>query len=161
MLRPFNAYGPRQSPDRIVPEVIVSALSGIDIAMTDGTQTREFNLVSDLVDGMVRAALTGRAAHGEVINLGCGEEHSMRDVAARIIELCGSTIKPRFGALPPRPTDIPRMFCDNSKARDLLGWEPASALADGLPTTIEFYRGEMSRSDSPYLLRRPLAGPAA
>jgi UDP-glucose 4-epimerase len=160
MLRPFNAYGPRQSPDRIVPEVIVSALSGIDIAMTEGTQTREFNFAADLVDGIVRAAVAGQAVHGEVINLGCGEDHSMRDMAVRIIEQCGSSIEPRFGALPQRPTEIPRMFCDSRKARDLLGWTPATALNDGLKTTIDFYRSEMTRPDSPYLLRRPAPGPA-
>jgi UDP-glucose 4-epimerase len=154
MLRPFNAFGPRQSPDRIIPEVIVSGLSGVDIAMTDGKQTREFNYVSDIVDGFVRAAVCGPEAHGQVINIGCGEEHSMRDIAQRTIHLMGDPITPRFGTLPPRPTEIWRMFCDNSKARALLGWKPQVTLEEGLRRTIEFYVGESRTDRSPYLLSR-------
>jgi nucleoside-diphosphate-sugar epimerase len=155
MLRPFNAYGPRQSPDRIIPEVIASGLAGVDIRMTEGRQTREFNYVSDLVDGMVRAALAPPDVCGEVINLGCGEEHSMRDIATRVLALMGDPVKPLFGALEERPTEIHRMFCDNSKARRLLAWTPRVPLDEGLTRTIEFYRGETERPDSPFLLRSP------
>jgi len=154
MLRPFNAYGPRQSPDRIIPEVIASALAGLDVRMTQGMQTREFNYVTDLVDGMLRAALAPRSVCGEVINLGCGEEHSMRDIAARVLALMGDPVKPLFGALEERPTEIHRMFCDNSRARELLGWQPQVSLDDGLTRTIEFYRAESQRPDSPFLLAR-------
>ena len=160
MLRPFNAYGPRQSPDRIIPEVIVSALSGIDVALTEGRQTREFNFVRDLVYGFIAAALAGRPAHGEVINLGCGEEHSIREIAERIVAATGNRITPRFGALPQRPTEIWRMFCDNSKARDLLGWSTRRGLDEGLRETIDFYAAEVQRSDSPFILR-PLPPDAA
>jgi len=152
MLRPFNAFGPRQSPDRIIPEVIVSALTGVDIAMTTGRQTREFNYVSDLVDGFVRAAQAGKPAHGQIINLGCGDEHSMREIAERIVALTGSRIQLRLGALPHRPTEIWRMFCDNTKARDLLGWTPGHTLDEGLRPTVDFYRDELKRGDSPYAL---------
>jgi UDP-glucose 4-epimerase len=152
MLRPFNAFGPRQSPDRIIPEVIVSALSGIPIAMTEGRQTREFNYVSDIVEGFILAALRGAPAHGQVINLGNGEEHSMRDIAQRTIQLMGDPITPRFGALPPRPTEIWRMFCDSSKAREILGWEPRISLDEGLRRTIDFYEAESRTERSPYLL---------
>jgi len=152
MLRPFNAYGSRQNPDRIIPEVIVSALTGIDIAMTSGKQTREFNYVTDLVDGFVRAALAAKSVHAQIINLGCGEERSMREIAERIVELTGNRIRPRLGALPHRPTEIWRMFCDNSKARDLLGWAPSHSIDEGLRLTIDFYRQEVERGESPFLL---------
>ena len=158
MLRPFNAYGPRQSPDRIIPEVIVSSLLGIDVAMTEGRQTREFNYVEDLVDGFVRAALAGERAHGEVINLGCGEEHSMRDIAERIVHLMGDRISPRFGALEQRPTEIWRMFCDSSRARELLGWAPRHTLDEGLQRTIDFYTAEMRKPDSFFVLPGPRRG---
>ena len=161
MLRPFNAFGPRQSPDRIIPEVIVSALAGVDVAMTEGRQTREFNYVTDVVDGFVRAALAGKDAHGQVINIGCGQEHSMRHIAELTIGLMGDPIRPRFGALPPRPTEIWRMFCDNSKARRLLGWEPQTSLEDGLRKTIDFYTHEARRSEgSAFLLPRGSRAPA-
>lgn len=153
LIRPFNAYGARQSPDRIIPELIAAGLTGSDLEMTHGLQTREFNEVTDLVDGLVRAALAGPRAHGEVINLGCGEEHSMREVAAMVLSEMGEPVRALFGALPERPTEIPRMFCDNSKAERLLGWAPRVSLEEGLRRTIAFYTAEAERPDSPYLPR--------
>jgi UDP-glucose 4-epimerase len=149
LLRPFNAYGPAQSPDRVIPEIVVRALRGQDIAMTSGHQTREFNYVEDLVDGFVLAGSVA-GIEGELINVGGGEEVSMRDVASTILDLMGNPIKALFGALPERPTEIPRMFCDNTKARELLGWKPAHTLADGLEKTIAWYRAELAREGSSF-----------
>lgn len=154
MLRPFNAYGPRQSSDRIIPELVASCIAGVDIAMTEGRQTREFNYVTDIVDGFVRAALAGPRAHGEVVNVGCGEDISMRDLATRVVALMGDPVTPRFGALAHRPTEIWRMVCDATKARDLLGWTPTVSLDEGLRRTIAFYRAESERPGSAFLLSR-------
>lgn len=137
-LRPFNAYGPWQTADRVIPEIIVTALKRRPLDMTEGTQTREFNFVADLADGFV-AALTSKEAEGEVINLGCGEEVSMRDLAQRILALMGDPIEANFGALPHRPTEIWRMYCDNTRAREVLGWVPAHTLDAGLAKTIAWY----------------------
>ena len=76
-LRPFNVYGPEQSPDRIIPELILSALSGRDLDMTEGRQSREFMYIDDVVDAFLRA-LTMPGADGEVINVSSGEEVSIR-----------------------------------------------------------------------------------
>lgn len=141
-LRPFNAYGPWQTPDRVIPEIILTALRGGELKMTEGRQTREFNYVEDLAEGFVRAA-TAPDVEGEVINLGCGEETSMRDLATTILDIMGNPIEAQFGALEHRPTEIWRMFCDNTKARELLGWKPRHSLEDGLRTTIDWYRGEL------------------
>lgn len=151
MVRPFNAYGPAQSPDRVVPEIIVRALRQQRLAMTHGLQTREFNYVEDLVDGLVRAATT-EGVDGELFNLGCGEETSIRSLATTILELLGNPIAAEFDALPERPSEIPRMFSESSKARTLLGWNPRWTLADGLATTIDWYRVELERSGSPFAL---------
>ena len=105
VVRPFNAYGPAQSPDRIIPEIIVKALRSERLAMTEGRQTREFNYVEDLVDGFLRAA-TVPGVEGEVFNIGGGEEISMRDLATTILDLMGDPIVAEFGALPARPTEI-------------------------------------------------------
>ena len=138
-LRPFNAFGPWQTADRVIPEIIVTALKGRPLEMTGGTQTREFNFVEDLVDGFV-AALVTPEAEGSVINLGCGEEISMRALATRILGLMGDPIEPKFGALAERPTEIARMYCDNERARIILGWSPAHTLDTGLDLTISWYR---------------------
>jgi UDP-glucose 4-epimerase len=149
MLRPFNAYGPGQTPDRVIPEIIARAVRGDELAMTQGLQTREFNYVTDLVDGFVRAALTP-GIEGEVINIGCGEDVSMREIATTILDLMGNPITPKFGALPERPAEIMEMRCDNTKARTLLGWEPKHSLREGLTKTIEWYRAELAGPRSPF-----------
>ena len=150
VLRPFNAYGPAQAPDRIVPEVIVSALRGSDVRMTEGKQTREFNYVEDLAEGFVRAAAAGPELDGQVVNLGCGEEHSMRDIAETVLRLMGDPVRAQVGALPNRPTEIWRMYADNRKAADLLDWKPAHALEEGLRRTIEWYRAAAEEPHSPW-----------
>ena len=151
MVRPFNAYGPAQSPDRIVPEVILRGLRGDPLPMTAGTQTREFNYVEDIADGFVAAA-TADGVEGALVNLGCGEEVAIRDLAARILEVMGSDVRPEFGALPDRPIEIWRMCCDATRARELLGWQPTHSLEDGLARTIDWYREELERRpDSPFI----------
>lgn len=147
-LRPFNAYGPRQTPDRVIPEIILTALRGGELAMTEGKQTREFNYVGDLADGFVRSLTAPDEANGQVINLGCGEDVSMRDLATTILDLMGNPIEPKFGALPYRPTEIWRMYCDNTRAREVLGWEPSTSLADGLKQTVAWYEAEVDRGSS-------------
>ena len=150
LLRPFNAYGPAQSPDRVIAEIIVRALTGGTLAMTEGHQTREFNYVEDIVDGIVRAAVTP-GIEGEILNIGCGEEVSMRDLASLVLELMGDPITPQFGALPERPTEIERMYSDSTKARRLLGWQPRHDLRDGLLRTISWYEGELEKPHSAFL----------
>jgi nucleoside-diphosphate-sugar epimerase len=142
MLRPFNAYGPTQTPDRVIPEIIVRALRRQPLKMTQGRQTREFNFAADLADGFVKAGITP-GLEGEIINIGCGEEVSMREMAETILDIMGNPIEAEFGALPDRPTEIWRMYCDNTKARTLLGWKPSHTLREGLAKTIEWYQGEL------------------
>jgi len=150
-VRPFNAYGPAQSPDRVIPEIIVRAARGQPLRMTEGRQTREFNFVEDLVDGFVRAGTTP-GIEGEIFNLGCGEEVAIRDLALMILDIMGNPIEAELGALPERPTEIMRMYSDSTKARERLGWEPAVQLRVGLARTIEWYRDEAAKPTSSFLL---------
>ncbi|HET6795285.1 MAG TPA: SDR family NAD(P)-dependent oxidoreductase [Acidimicrobiales bacterium] len=145
-LRPFNAYGPWQSADRVIPDIILTALKGEDVLMTEGRQTREFNYVEDLTAGFV-AALEAPGVEGEVINLGCGEEISMREVASRVLSLMGDPVKAHFGALPHRPTEIWRMRSDSSKASRLLGWSGTTDLDTGLSRTIDWFRSRLAAGD--------------
>ena len=149
MVRPFNAYGPWQTPDRIIPEIIGRAVRGEQLKMTQGRQTREFNFVEDLVDGFLLLATT-EGIEGSLFNLGCGEEVSMRALATTILDLMGNPIEPEFGALPDRPTEIWRMFCDSSKARERLGWAPRHTLEDGLRKTIDWYRSQHEARSSQF-----------
>lgn len=138
-LRPFNAYGPRQSVDRVIPELIVAGLHRVALPMTEGRQTREFTFVDDVADAFV-LALTRPGIDGEVLNVCRGEEVSMRDLATTVAALLGTDVEPEFGALPYRPNEIWRMVGDGSRAEALLGWRPTTALVDGLERTIDWYR---------------------
>jgi UDP-glucose 4-epimerase len=149
-VRPFNAYGPGQSPDRIIPEVVVRALRGDRLRLTQGRQTREFNLVSDLVEGFLLLGVV-EGIEGELINLGCGEETSIADLVATILSVMGDPIEAEFGALPDRPIEIWRMCSDAARARDLLGWEPRTSLEQGLERTIAWYRRELETPGSPFI----------
>ena len=164
-LRPFNAYGPAQSPDRVIPEIITrggfglgdadragagTGLRGQPLRMTQGKQTREFNYVGDLVTGMLQAAATP-GIEGELFNLGCGVDVSMRDLATTILDLLGNPAVAEFGALPDRQTEIWEMGCDPAKARERLGYDPQTSLADGLTETIDWYREELTKSSTPFV----------
>jgi nucleoside-diphosphate-sugar epimerase len=148
-VRPFNAYGPMQSPDRVIPEIITRALQRKPLKMTLGTQTREFNFVEDLADGMVSIAKASDI-DGELLNLGCGREVSMRDLATMILDIMGNPIAAEFGALPERPIEIPRMYADASKAAERLKWSPKTSLEDGLAKTIDWYRSNLAAGSSSF-----------
>jgi nucleoside-diphosphate-sugar epimerase len=138
-LRPFNAFGPYQTIDRIIPSLILSALAGKDLEMTEGRQTREFVYVDDLVEAFTRALCTP-GIEGEVINVSGGQEVSIRDLAITVLTLLGNPVQPLFGALDYRPNEIWRMYGDTTKVRTLLGWTPTTSLVDGLSATIEWCR---------------------
>ena len=139
VLRPFNAFGPYQSPRAITSELIIKCLTGEDIVTTEGVQTREFNYVSNLIDGFILASQSETAV-GEVINLGCGEEISVRDLVTKIHELTKSTSRLRIGELPTRQGEIFRMFASNKKALDILKWQPNISHEQGLKNTIAWFQ---------------------
>lgn len=137
-LRPFTTYGPGQGLNMFVSQIIVSVLQKRDFKMSQGKQTREFNYVTDVVDGYIRAS-TIPGAIGEVINLGTGIEYSIKDVAAKILTMMGNPVKIKFGALPYRSKEIWRLYSDNNKAKKLLGWKPRVSLEEGLKKTIKWF----------------------
>jgi UDP-glucose 4-epimerase len=115
--------------------------------MTEGRQTREFTFVADMADALVRA-LVAPGINGAVINVGQDEEVSMRDLALTILDLLGNPVEPQFGALAYRPTEIWRMVGDSSRARSVLGWQPAHSLQQGLSETIDWYRARLAEHPS-------------
>ena len=122
---------------RVVSNFIVQALSGQDITVYgDGSQTRAFCYVDDLIDGFVGMMGTGREVTGPV-NLGCVDEMPMRDLAELVIMLVGSKSKVVYR---PLPTDDPRQRQpDLTKARALLDWRPRVGLEHGLKQTINYF----------------------
>jgi UDP-glucuronate decarboxylase len=137
--RIFNTYGPCMHPNdgRVVSNFIVQALRGEDITIYgQGTQTRAFCYVDDLVDGLIRLMETKDAVTGP-INLGNPVEMQVRELAGRIIELTNSRSRLVFRPLP--INDPVRRCPDISKATDLLGWRPHVALDEGLRRTIAYF----------------------
>ncbi len=142
--RIFNTYGPRMRPDdgRVVSNFIVQALKGEDITVYgDGSQTRSFCYVDDLVDGFMRLMNSPTAIHTPV-NLGNPVEFTVAALAEQIIALTGSTSRLVYH---PLPVDDPRQRKpDISVARQELGWIPDIALADGLKSTIAYFNQQLS-----------------
>ncbi len=137
-LRPFLTYGPFQRNNFLISYVITSALFKNEIKTTKGEQAREFNYVSDIIDGYVLASMSDSAV-GEIINIGNGKEYKIRDVIGKILNLVGSKVKVD-NALPYREGEAMHFYCSNEKARRLLGWRPKTSLDDGLKKTIEWYK---------------------
>jgi UDP-glucuronate decarboxylase len=144
--RIFNTYGPRMHPNdgRVVSNFIVQALSGEDITLYgDGSQTRAFCYVDDLVDGLVRLMATDDAVNGPV-NLGNPHEITVRELAERVVRLTGTGSKLVHREL---PADDPTQRCpDIGMARRLLGWEPTVPLEDGLTRTVGYFRQMVAES---------------
>jgi UDP-glucuronate decarboxylase len=137
--RIFNTYGPRMHPNdgRVVSNFIVQALLGRDITVYgDGSQTRSFCYVDDLIDGLVRLMATRAEVTGPV-NIGNPTEFSMLELATMVIDLTGSRSRIVHR---PRPEDDPRQRRpDISRAQDLLDWKPRTMLKDGLARTITYF----------------------
>ncbi len=140
VIRIFNTYGPRMHPydGRVVSNFIVQAITGQDITMYgDGSQTRSFGYVDDLLDGM-QAMMDGPDSFVGPVNLGNPKEFTMLELAKLVIELTGS--KSKIINLP-RPSDDPsQRRPDISLAKKQLNWEPKVELRDGLKRTIEYFK---------------------
>jgi len=139
IVRIFNTYGPRMRPrdGRVVSNFIVQALKGEPLTVYgDGSQTRSFCYVDDLIDGIVQLFERGGP---EPTNLGNPQEFTVRHLAEVVLRLTGSR-SPIVGR--PLPTDDPKVRQpDIRRACETLGWEPRVSLEDGLRRTIEYFRG--------------------
>ena len=139
VVRIFNTYGPRMHPNdgRVVSNFIVQALKGEDITLYgDGSQTRSFCYVDEMVDGFMRMMASPADFTGPV-NLGNPAEFTIRELAEKVLELTGS--RSRL-VTKPLPADDPRQRRpDIGLAREKLGWAPKVALEEGLKKTIEYF----------------------
>ena len=144
VMRIFNTYGPRMHPNdgRVVSNFIVAALRGEPITIYgDGSQSRSFCYVDDLIDAMVRLMDTPHECTGPV-NVGNPREFTMLELAEQVLALTGSSSELVFAEL---PSDDPRQRQpDITLARRELGWEPSVELAEGLGRTIDYFRATLA-----------------
>lgn len=143
IIRIFNTYGPKMHPNdgRVVSNFIVQALSGKDITIYgDGSQTRSFQYVDDLLEGMVRM-MNSRAEFVGPVNIGNPVEFTIKELAEMVIEMTGTNSKIIYQ---PLPQDDPlQRKPDIQLAKKELDWEPKIALRDGLVKTIEYFQNEL------------------
>lgn len=144
VVRIFNTYGPRMHPNdgRVVSNFIVQALRGEDITIYgDGSQTRSFCYVDDLIEGFVRFMMSPKELTGPV-NLGNPGEFTIRELAELVLRKVGG--KSKLICLPLPQDDPKQRQPDISLAKRELGWQPKVSLADGLDQTIEYFRQMVS-----------------
>lgn len=144
-LRPFNTYGPRQSARAVIPTIITQIANGKrQIKLGAVHPTRDFNYVSDTVNGFI-AALKSVRSVGEVINIGSNFEISIGDTARTIAEVMGVEIEILTDEkrLRPEKSEVERLWASNEKARKLLGWQPKygglEGFCQGLTETVAWF----------------------
>lgn len=139
IIRPFNTYGPRQSARAVIPTIIGQIASGKRrIKLGSLHPTRDFNYVKDTVEGFIAVAASDRSI-GEVINIGSNYEISIGETVALIAEVMGVEIEIETddARLRPDKSEVERLWADNRKAAELLGWSPRYAGKDGLRRGLE------------------------
>lgn len=138
IIRIFNTYGPRMrlNDGRALPAFIGQALRGEDLTVFgDGSQTRSFCYVDDLVEGIYRLLMSD---YDQPVNIGNPNEISLKDFAEEVLKLTGSTVKIVYK---PLPVDDPKQRKpDITKAKEILGWEPKVDRAEGLKATYEYFK---------------------
>lgn len=153
--RIFNTYGPRMHPadGRVVSNFITQALAGEALTVYgDGTQTRSFCYVDDLVDGLIRL-MEAPSPFAEPVNLGNAAEVTIGEIAREVIRVTGARVPIQHASL---PADDPRQRCpDLTLAARRIGWSPATTLADGLARTVRYFVQRAAPS-----VHRPPGGPS-
>lgn len=137
--RPFNTYGPRQSARAVIPTIITQiANEKTNISLGSLTPTRDFNYITDTINGFI-STLESNNAIGEIINFGSGSEISIRNLAKLIADLMNSNIKISEDSdrVRPKLSEVERLLADNSKAKQLLKWQPLYGGLDGLKLGLE------------------------
>ena len=150
ILRPFNTYGPRQSPRAVVPTIIVQALRSRRIRLGSLETMRDLTYVKDTAKGFI-AASTAPKIEGETIQLGSQQEHSIGE----LVGIVGKVLRKNLvviqesGRLRPKTSEVARLFASNQNARLRLRWQPDLSLVDGLERTVNWFRAraELYKTD--------------
>jgi UDP-glucose 4-epimerase len=150
-LRYFNVFGPRQDPNSryaaVIPRFIHRLAAGRPVTLEgDGSQSRDFTYVANVVDANLRA-MTAAGVSGEMMNVGCGERFTLLQLIAELGVILG--VEPAIDRQPPRPGDVPHSLADIGKARALLGYSPAVAFAEGLRRTADWLLSQRPEGGGP------------
>lgn len=144
-IRPFNTFGPRQSARAVIPTIISQALTRDHIELGSLSPVRDLTFVSDTVNGFLHVAQT-EACVGEVTNVGNGHGITIGELARKILSLMNADlpIKSSDERVRPEKSEVFTLICDNSRAREAMGWRPQVSLDEGLAQVIEWVRANPS-----------------
>ena len=145
-IRPFNTYGPRQSARAVIPTIITQVLTGKTVILGNLDSTRDFTYVDDTVNGFIKVA-ESRFSTGEIINIGSGAEISIREITEKISKIAGKEVKIKIDnkRLRPEKSEVQRLLADNTKAKNILKWEPEVTLDEGLKRTVAWIKKNISK----------------
>jgi dTDP-glucose 4,6-dehydratase len=145
-LRPFNTYGPRQSARAVIPTVITQLLAGDSVSLGNLAPTRDFTYVTDTVEAFVKIADCPEAV-GRVLNTGSGKEISIGELVERIETVLGkrAPVEHEEARVRPPGSEVERLCANADAARELLGWEPAVGLDEGLAATAAWIAENLGR----------------
>lgn len=147
--RPFNTYGPRQTARAVIPTIASQLLSGCErLRLGALSPTRDFNYVTDTAEGMLALALC-KAAEGEVVNIGSGQEWSIAQTVELLCGIVGRKVEvvTEETRLRPQKSEVNRLVADNSKIKRLTGWESKTPFHDGLERTVRWIERNLVRFD--------------
>ncbi len=144
IIRPFNAYGPRQSARAVIPTIIMQILTRDKVLLGSIKPKRDLTYVLDTVEGFIKTAESQKAI-GEVMNIGSGEDISIGELTKKIMMIMGKDVKVQVDKKRVRPinSEVKRLCADNSRAAKILGWKPKVSLDNGLSRTIEYIKSHL------------------
>lgn len=140
VVRPFNTYGPRQSTRAVISTILAQLHNGAtELSLGSVSPTRDFTYVEDTAAGFMAVAECDKAL-GQVVNIGSGSEISIGDLVELLIKITGSsaTITTDESRIRPSGSEVERLLCDNTRAREWAGWAPQVSLEEGLKRTSEW-----------------------
>jgi NAD dependent epimerase/dehydratase len=149
VVRPFNTYGPRQSARAVIPTVLGQLHAGAtELRLGSTAPTRDFNYVDDTVRGFLALAGCDRAV-GHVVNVGSGREIAIGDLVRLLVEITGrqARIVTEDDRVRPAGSEVERLLCDNTRAREWAGWQPVVSLEEGLRRTSDWVAGHLELVD--------------
>jgi NAD dependent epimerase/dehydratase len=150
VVRPFNTYGPRQSTRAVIPTILTQLHGGAtEVRLGATSPTRDFNYVEDTVSGFLAVAACDRAV-GHVVNIGSGREISIGDLVHLLVRTTGSSADVVVDPDRVRPagSEVDRLLCDNTRAREWAGWTPQVPLEEGLRRTSEWVKENLHLLDT-------------
>ena len=150
IIRPFNSYGPKYTQPYIIPEIMNQLLQGTkELMLGNVDASRDFTYVSDTADAII-SSLSSKKAIGEIINVGSGNEISIRDLALKISKIAKTKIKIRYDESRERPYDVNRLICNNKKAKTILDWTPKITMDQGLKKIFQWATANRITFEAPF-----------